>query len=60
MAVYQVTWTAKVWFTRVIEADSRREAVEISEDMGDGGVEIDFPETKFSEMKAKEVKDERA
>jgi hypothetical protein len=53
MAVYEVSWTAKLWYTRVIEANSRREAVEISEDMGNSGAEIDFPDYKVSEMKAK-------
>lgn len=55
MAIYEVTWTTKLWFTRVIEANSRREAVEISEDMGEAGVEIDFPDYKCSTMKAREV-----
>ena len=55
MKKFEVTWTARIWYTRVIEASSRREAVEISEDMGNGGVEIDFPDYKVSTMKAREV-----
>ncbi|MAH49253.1 hypothetical protein CMI37_25735 [Candidatus Pacearchaeota archaeon] len=41
MAEYEVKWTVKLRYTRVIEADSKREAVEISYAMGDAGVELD-------------------
>ena len=58
MKKFEVTWTAKLWYTRVIEANSRREAVEISEDMGEAGVEIDFPDYKVSTMKARMVSNE--
>ena len=58
MKKFEVTWTTKIWYTRDIEANSRREAVEISEDMGDAGVEIDFPDYKVSTMKARMVSNE--
>ena len=59
MAVYEVSWTAKTRFTRFIEADSGREAVEISEDMGESGAEIDFPDYEVTVMKAKKLPPER-
>jgi len=54
MAQYEVSWTVKAWYTRVIEADSKQEALEVSNDMGDGGVEI-HPTFAVSQMKAKKV-----
>jgi hypothetical protein len=41
MPEYEVTWTVKLRYTRIIEANSKREAVEISYDRGDAGVELD-------------------
>jgi hypothetical protein len=55
MAQYEVSWTIKAWYTRVIEADSKQKALEVSYDMGDGGVEIDYPDYTVSQMKAKKV-----
>ena len=55
MAQYEVSWTVKYWFTRIIETDSKQEALEISEDMGNAGIEIDYPDYTISLMKAKKV-----
>ena len=50
---YEVTWTIKL--TRTITARSKREAVEISEEMGSGGIESPSPDYEISTMKASEV-----
>ena len=55
MAQYEVRWTVKYLYTRLIEADNMGEALEISEDMGDGGVEIEYPDYTVSQMRAKKV-----
>jgi hypothetical protein len=53
MKTYEVTWSIKL--TRTIEAGSKREAVEISEDMGSAGVEDPAPDYEISAMKARMV-----
>ena len=56
MKTYEVTWSIKL--TRTIEAGSKREAVEISEDMGNAGVENPAPDYEVSTMKARRVSNE--
>ena len=53
MKTYEVTWSIKL--TRTIEAGSKREAIEISEDMGSAGVEDPAPDYEISAMKARMV-----
>jgi hypothetical protein len=53
MKTYEVTWSIKL--TRTIEAGSKREALEISEDMGSAGVEDPAPDYEISAMKARMV-----
>ena len=55
MAQYEVNWTVKIRYTRSIEADSKQEALEVSQDMGDAGVEIEYPDYTVSQMRAKKV-----
>ena len=55
MAQYEVKWTVKYLYTRSIEADSKQEALEVSQDMGDGGVEIEDYDYTVSQMRAKKV-----
>ena len=57
MKTYEVTWSIKL--TRTIEAGSKREALEISEDMGvtgDGDSAVDY---EVSAMKARMVSSHR-
>jgi len=49
---YEVSWTIKL--TRWIEASNKAEAIEISEDMGNGGMEVDTYD--ITPMKAKRIK----
>jgi hypothetical protein len=53
MKTYEVTWSIKL--TRTIEAGSKREAVEISEDMGDAGYGNPVADYEVSTMKARMV-----
>ena len=54
--VYEVTWSVRLKYTRVIEAGSKREALEISEDMGNAGVELEDTDYSVSAMRAKLAK----
>ena len=56
MKTYEVTWSIKL--TRTIEAGSKREAVEISEDMGDAGYGNPVADYEVSTMKARRVSNE--
>ena len=49
--LYEVTWNIEL--TRYIKAYSREHAIEISEDMGNAGVENPPPDHDVSPMRAK-------
>ena len=55
MAIYEVTWNVKYRYTRFIEAGTKLEAVEISTDMGNAGVELEDYGYEVSRMIAKSV-----
>ena len=50
--VYEVSWSIKLY--RTITATSRQEAIDISYDLGDGGIDVDAYE--MTPMKARSVK----
>jgi hypothetical protein len=51
--VYEVTWSVRLKYTRIIEAGSKREALEISADMGNAGAELEDTDYSVSAMRAK-------
>ena len=54
MKKFEVSWTAKLSFKRVIEANSKREAIAISEEI-ESILELAAEQIKISTMKAREV-----
>jgi hypothetical protein len=49
--VYEVSWSIKLY--RKVTATSRQEAIDISYDLGDGGIDADY---EMTPMKARRVK----